>query len=146
MTGLLGTNAGIEADLNLLLHIIILGLIIAGFTFARRKKFTIHEKWMFTAIVLVAGSFFAWMAPSYVGSFQGNITQLSSPAAIVTNIHVTLGTITGILAIYIILRMKFDLPQCFAVRKVRSLMRTAFTFWCLTFAFGVSVYIWYYVL
>lgn len=57
MVGFLGTKAGLQADLNLILHLVILVLIVAGFMFARRKKFDIHEKWMFPAIVLVAISF-----------------------------------------------------------------------------------------
>ena len=146
MDGLLGTKAGIQADLNLLLHLAILVLIVTGFTFARRKRFEIHEKWMFSGIVLVAISFFAWMAPSYIGNFHVIVDELYSPGVIVTNIHVALGTITGILAIYIILRMKFDLPQRFTVKRVKRLMRTTFTLWWLTFIFGLSFYLIYYVL
>jgi len=57
----LGTKAGIQADLNLLLHFAILLLIVTGFTFARRKRFEIHEKWMFSGIVLVAISSHGWL-------------------------------------------------------------------------------------
>lgn len=146
MDGFLGTKAGIQADLNLLLHLAILLLIVTGFTFARRKRFEIHEKWMFSGIVLVAISFFAWMAPSYIGNFHVIVNELYSPGVMVTNIHVALGTITGILAIYIILRMKFDLPQRFTVKRVKRLMRTTFTLWWLTFIFGLSFYLIYYVL
>ena len=146
MDGLLGTKAGIQADLNLLVHLAILLLIIAGFAFARKKRFEIHEKWMFSAIVLVAISFFAWMAPSYIDNFHVIVEELYSPGVMVTNIHVALGTITGILAIYIILRMKFDLPQKFTVKRVKRLMRTTFTLWWLTFISGLSFYLIYYVL
>ena len=146
MDGLLGTKAGIQADLNLLVHLAILLLIITGFTFARKKKFEIHEKWMFSAIVLAAISFFAWMAPSYIDNFHVIVEELYSPGVMVTNIHVALGTITGILAIYIVLRMKFDIPQRFAVKRVKRLMRTTFTLWWLTFISGLSFYLIYYVL
>jgi len=146
MDGLLGTKAGIQADLNLLVHLALLLLIITGFTFARKKKFEIHEKWMFSAIVLAAISFFAWMAPSYIDNFHVIVEELYSPGVMVTNIHVALGTITGILAIYIILRMKFDLPQKFTVKRVKRLMRTTFTLWWLTFISGLSFYLIYYVL
>ena len=146
MDGLLGTKAGIQADLNLLVHLALLLLIITGFTFARKKKFEIHEKWMFSAIVLAAISFFAWMAPSYIDNFHVIVEELYSPGVIVTNIHVALGGITGILAVYIILRMKFDLPQKFTVKRVKRLMRTTFTLWWLTFISGLSFYLIYYVL
>jgi uncharacterized membrane protein YozB (DUF420 family) len=146
MVGFLGTKAGIQADLNLLLHLVILLLIVTGFTFARRKKFDIHEKWMFSGIVLVAVSFFAWMAPSYITNFHLIMTDFYTPGVIVTNIHAILGTLTGVLAIYIVLRMKLDLPKKFTVKRVKRLMRTTFTLWCLTFIFGLSFYLIYYVL
>ena len=141
----MGTKAGMEADLNFILHLVILLLIIAGFTFARKKRFEVHEKWMFTAIVLVSISFFAWMAPSYIGNWHVIVDEFYSPGVIITNIHVILGVISGILAVYIILRMKLDLPPRFTVKRVKRLMRTTFTLWWLTFIFGVSFYIYYYV-
>lgn len=146
MVGILGTKAGIQADLNLLLHLVILVLIVTGFTFARRKRFEIHEKWMFSAIVLVAISFLVWMAPSYIGNFHVIVSEAYSPGVIITNLHVILGTITGILVVYIIIRMKFDLPQRFTVKRLKRLMRTTFTLWWLTFLIGLSFYIYYYVL
>lgn len=145
MIGLIGTKAGFEADLNLVLHLVILVFIFTGYTFARRKMFETHEKWMFTGIVLVAISFFAWMAPSYIGNFHVIVSEFYSPGVIITNIHVLLATLTGILAIFIILTMKFDLPRQFTVKRVKRLMRTTFTLWWLTFAFGLSFYLWYYV-
>ena len=146
MSGLLGTKADLSADLNLLLHLAILIFIITGFTFARRKKFEIHEKWMFSAIILVAVSFFAWMAPSYIGNFHVIVSEFYSPGAIITNMHVAFGATTGTLALYIVLMMKFDLPERFTVKRVRRLMRTTFTLWWISFILGLSFYLWYYVL
>ncbi len=145
MEGFLGTKAKLEADLNLLLHLVILGLIMTGFTFARRRKFMIHEKWMFPAIVLAAVSLLVWMAPSYINNFHVILAEFSSPGVIITNVHVILGLITGALAVYIVLRMKFDLPQRFAVKRLKRLMRTTFTLWLVTFALGLSFYVWYYI-
>jgi uncharacterized membrane protein YozB (DUF420 family) len=48
--------------------------------------------------------------------------------------------------VYIVFRMKFDLPEKFAIKRVKRLMRTAFTLWWLTLVLGVSFYVWYYVL
>jgi len=146
MSGLLGTKAGIEADLNLILHLAILILMIAGFTFARRKKFEVHEKFMLAAIVLAGVSFFAWMAPSYIKYLDVVVSEFYTLGVIITNIHVLLGVISGILAVYIVLRMKFDLPERFRVKRVKRLMRATFTLWLLALVFGLSFYIWYYVL
>lgn len=74
------------------------------------------------------------------------VSELYSPGVIITNIHVLLGIITGCLAVYIVLRMKTDLPERFMVKRVKRLMRTTFALWWLTFVFGLSFYIWYYVL
>lgn len=139
-------SAPFESSLNLVFHVVILGLIITGFTFARRKKFNIHEKWMFTAIVLVAISFFTWMAPSYIRNLNLVVSEFYTPGIAITNIHVLLGATTGVLALYIIARMKFDLPERFTVKKIKRLMRTAFTLWLLTFFFGVLFYVYYFVI
>ena len=142
----MGTTAPLETDLNLILHIAILALIFTGFGFARGKKFHIHEKWMFTAFVLAVISFLAWMEPSYIRNFNLVVSQFYTPGIIITNIHVALGITTGSLALYTILRMKVDIPQRFAVKRVRRLMRTTFVLWLLTFLFGLSFYVWYFVL
>ena len=138
-------SAPFESSLNLVFHIAILGLIVTGFTFARKKKFNIHEKWMFTAIVLVAISFFAWMAPSYIKNLNLVVSDFYTPGIIITNIHVLMGVTTGVLALYIIARMKFDLPERFTIKKIKPLMRTTFTLWLLTFFFGVLFYVYYFV-
>ena len=139
-------TAPIESSLNLLFHIVILALIITGFKFARRKKFNIHEKWMFTAIVLVAISFFTWMAPSYIRNLNLVASDFYTPGIVITNIHVLLGATTGVLALYIIARMKSNLPERFTVKKIKRLMRTTFMLWLLTFFFGVLFYLYYFII
>ena len=132
--------------MNLLFHVAIFLLVLTGFTFARRERYDVHEKWMFSAIVLVASSFFVWMAPSYVRNFNLVLSDFYTHGVIIANIHVILGTTTGTLALYILARMKLDLPEKFKVKRIRRLMRTTFTLWILTFSFGVLFYIWYFVL
>ncbi len=144
--GILGTTAPAESDVNLLLHFAILALILAGFAFARSRKYHIHEKWMFPAIVLAAVSLLTWMAPSYIRNFHLVVSDFYTPGIIITNIHVVLGIITGSLAVYIVLRMKLDLPEKFAIKRVRRLMRTTLVLWLLTFLLGVSFYVWYFLL
>jgi uncharacterized membrane protein YozB (DUF420 family) len=146
MSGFLGTRAGVMADGNLILHLLILSLIIVGFTFARKKKLEIHEKWMITAIVLVAISFVGWMAPSYVMFIPAMQAQFFAPISLLTNVHAVLGSITGIIAIWIVLRMKLKVPTHLRFRRIRGVMRTAFILWWLTFIFGLSLYLYHYVL
>jgi len=135
-----------ESTANLIAHLVIFCFIIVGFAFARRKKFNIHEKFMFPSIVAVGFSFFLWMARSYVNNFNLVVADFYAPGIIITNMHVVLGTITGCLAVYIVLRMKFDLPQRFAVKRVKRLMRATFVLWLVTFLLGVSFYVWYFVI
>lgn len=122
-----GNTAPLGSDLNLLFQAAIFLLVLTGFTFARRERYDIHEKWMFSAIVLVASSFFVWMAPSYIRNFNLVISDFYNLGVIITNIHVILGTATGTLVLYIVARMKLDLPEKFKVKRIRRLMRTAFT-------------------
>jgi uncharacterized membrane protein YozB (DUF420 family) len=139
-----GNTAPLGSDLNLLFHMAIFLLVLTGFTFARRERYNIREKWMFSAIVLVASSFFVWMAPSYIRNFNLVISDFCTLGVIITNVHVILGIVTGILALYIVARMKLDLPEKFKVKRIRRLMRTTFTLWIITFSFGVLFYIWYF--
>ena len=141
--GILGNAAPLGSDLNLLFHVGIFVLVLTGFTFACRKNYDNHEKWMLSAIGLVAVSFFAWMAPSYVRYFNLVMSDFYAPGIIITNIHVILGITTSILAVYIVARMKLDLPERFKV-KVKRLMRTTFGLWILTFSFGALFYVWYF--
>ena len=143
--GILGNAAPLGSDLNLLFHLGIFVLVLTGFTFARRKNYDNHEKWMLSAIGLVAVSLFAWMGPSYVKYFNLVMSDFYAPGIIITNVHVILGTTTSILAVYIVARMKLDLPERFRVKKVKRLMRTTLAFWVLTFGFGTLFYVWYFV-
>lgn len=142
--GILGNAAPLGSDLNLLFHIGIIVLVLTGFTFARRKNYDNHEKLMLSAIGLVAISFFTWMAPSYVRYLNLVMSDFYAPGIIITNIHVILGITTSILALYIVARMKLDLPERFRVKKVKRLMRTTLGLWILTFSFGVLFYVWYF--
>ena len=143
--GIFGNAAPLGSDLNLLYQVGIFLLVLTGFRFARRKNYDNHERRMLPAIGLVAISFFVWMAPSYVKYFNLVLTEFYAPGIIITNIHVILGIVTGILATYIVALMKLDLPERFKVKNVRRLMRTTLTLWTLTFIFGVSFYVWYFV-
>jgi len=101
---------------------------------------------MFSGIMLLTISFFSWMASSYIKNLDLVLSGFYTPGIIMTNIHVVLGITTGSLVLYIIANMKFDLPERFAVKRVRGLMRITFVLWLLTFLFGVSFYVWYFVL
>lgn len=138
--------APLESTLNLVFHFAIFAFVFTGFTFARRRKYNIHEKWMFTAIVLVAISFFAWMAPSYIKNLDLVVKDFYSVGILLTNIHVVFGVITGCLALYIVALMKLNIPDRYAVKNVRRLMRTTFVLWLVTFLVGLSFYIWYFVI
>jgi uncharacterized membrane protein YozB (DUF420 family) len=143
----LGFGAEVEADLNLTLHIVIVGLIVSGYTYARRRKINVHEKWMLPAIILAGISLFAWMLRSYIRSFDIVVSELYTPGVMITNLHVVFGIVTGTLAIYILLLMKTEwLPERIATTKVKQLMRTTFTLWWCAFLLGVAFYVWYYVI
>lgn len=138
--------APIGSTVNLAFQVVILALILTGFLFARRRKFSIHEKWMSSGIVLAAISFFTWMAPSYIRNFNLVVTDFFAPGIVITDIHAVFGVITGTLALYIIAIMKLNIPERFAVKRVKRLMRTTLTLWFITFFFGVLFYIYYFVL
>ena len=140
-----GNQAPLGSDLNLFFQIGIFVIVLTGFTFARRKRFEIHEKCMFSGIVLVAISFLTWMAPSYIKNFNLVISEFFTFVVFATNIHVILGITAGTMALYIVSRMKLKLPAKFRVKRIRRLMRTTFSLWVFAFSFGVIFYLWYFV-
>ncbi len=145
MTGILGTKAPWESDLNLLFHVAIFALVLLGFMHARRQKYDTHEKRMLTAIGLSAASLILWMLPSYIRTLDIITTGFfTDPGVMITNLHVVAGTITGVLAGYIVALMKFKIPKRFRTRNIQRVMRSTLAMWSVTVSLGFVFYFYYF--
>ena len=57
MSGIFGTNALLQTDLNLILQIITFLVLLIGYGYKRKGRFKIHGSVMGTAVILHAISF-----------------------------------------------------------------------------------------
>jgi len=154
MDGFLGTNASFNADLTLIIYILLLApAMIAGFVFARQKKFVPHHKLVMTGIVIFNWVLILWlMATSYaVGvapSLSENITQ---PWVLLPTIHLITGGLAQVIATYLVLLMWTEktavawvLPDALRIKNIKLPMRLTLTLWLITVVLGIGIYLtWY---
>ncbi len=140
-----GTKAPTGADIDLLLQIFLFIMILVGFRFARQKNFTIHGYKMTLVVIINTILIFAFMIPSVeklpIGASQFVISLL----LVLTPIHVFGGTITKILAIYLVLRMYAPLPSFLKIKNFRLVMQVTLVLWILMIFTGFGQYILRYV-
>jgi hypothetical protein len=139
MSGLLGTKAGLNSDLNLLLQIIILVILLVGFKFGKSKtvkSLKTHGRIMELVVLLNAASILLVMGPVFVTAFEAVLSEISTGFPL-TMVHHLLGLIAEILGIVFVFRKP---------RNVRLWMRVTFVVWLIALAFGLAFYAVYYVI
>jgi len=141
MSGILGTKAGLSADLALITTWIFGIVAMVGAVNGRRRRFSKHCPVMTTGMLLNWIPVLIVMIPSWLGvvtSGGGNTTSLAPLG------HGVLGAVTQVLMSYTVVRMQWleDLPP----KEPLWLMRAAITLWILTVLGGTVVYLTLYVL
>ena len=133
----------IIATTNLVLQILTLTLLLAGFILKRRGKFIQHARIMLVAVVLNAVSFLLVMGPSLLGSLLDRFGFFARDPlgefSIVTAIHVALGTVAEILGIWIVSswHLSSSFNKCSRRKKV---MRATLILWTTALVLGVLLY------
>ena len=135
------------ANLILLLEIAMgVGLLIGAFL-ARMRKFRAHA-WCQSAIVLLnLAAIVLVMIPSFRGHVSPKIPlKLGKPYYALATAHATLGTITEIAGLYILLTAGTSvLPEKFRVTKYKPWMRTVLMLWWVVLLLGLATYARWYV-
>jgi uncharacterized protein (TIGR03382 family) len=144
--GLLGTVAPPYAHLTLLLEIAMgVGLLI-GAWLARRRRFRQHA-WCQSAIVLLNLAVIVLvMMPSFQVQVVPEIPlRLAKTYYALATAHATLGSVTEILALYILLAAGTGvLPEKFRITKYKAWMRTVLVLWWFVLLLGLATYVrWY---
>jgi uncharacterized protein (TIGR03382 family) len=144
--GLLGTVAPPYAHLTLLLEIAMgVGLLI-GAWLARRRRFRQHA-WCQSAIVLLNLAVIVLvMMPSFQVQVVPEIPlRLAKTYYALATAHATLGSVTEILALYILLAAGTGvLPEKFRITKYKAWMRTVLVLWWFALLLGLATYVrWY---
>ncbi len=143
--GFLGSRAGLLADINFSLEILLLIGLTVGYGLARRGNIRAHQynqtAWVLFNIVLVvfimALSFRLQVAP-------GIPAKLGRPYYWLSTVHAAIGGLTILSGIFILLRMNKLVPKALRVKWWKNLMRGTLVGYWLVGLLGVGTYyVWY---
>ena len=98
MTGIFGTKALLQTDINLILQMIMFLILLAGYVYRKKGRFKAHGVVMGIAVLLHVFSFLLVMGPSFLGNFEF-FTETSNLGVQTTLIHAFAGAIAVILGI-----------------------------------------------
>jgi uncharacterized membrane protein YozB (DUF420 family) len=136
----LGIGTTNVATISLIIQTVAYIVLIVGFTFARKKNFTVHKKIMSSATLLNFASLFVVMLPSFYAIVSGISLSTISPTSFLIIFHHSIGLITLLLASLVILRGCRSI-----VKNTRILMIVIFILWSIAYFLGIYVYIMLYL-
>ena len=145
--GFLGTAAPLATDVVLLLEIAMgLGLL-AGAWLARSKRFRAHAICQSAIVLCNLAVIVLVMTPSFRDQVLPRIpAKLGKLYFAIATAHATLGTITEIAGLYILLAAGTSiLPERFRITKYKLWMRTLLVLWWVVLLMGFATYArWYF--
>lgn len=146
LQGFLGTGATFWADFNLLAHIAMGLILIAGAVLARRKLYNAH-KYVQASIVLLNLPLIALiMLPSFRDQVEPQIPGgLDRAYYAVASAHAAVGIVAQLLGLYIITAAGTNLlPQQLRFQNFKPWMRTMLGLWWAVVLLGIGTYyVWY---
>lgn len=142
--GFLGTQAGVAADINLILQLGLLVLLLVGRMRAKEKSYALHGRFMAIAVTLNAASIGIVMLPSLLLGLGFIATYPTNPVSITTIVHALLGTAAEALGIYLVLRWRSSGNVAECMKNKRLMIPTA-ALWTITVVLGVVIYLQLYV-
>lgn len=145
--GFLGTGATFEADLNLVVQVIMGLALIAGSCLAKRKRYTAHGICQATVLLLNLGMIGLVMWPSFQQQVRPALPErLHKWYFAVATIHALLGATAEILGLYIaIVAGTRVLPKFLRFTNWKRWMRTELIFWSVVVLTGVGTYYSWYI-
>lgn len=146
MSGFLGTNAPFEADINLVIQLLMGIALLVGMILARLKHYRAHGFCQASVVLLNLIMIFLIMSPSFrEGVLPELPASLNKPYYSVSTLHAGLGIITELLGLYIILRAGTNLlPRALCFRNYKLWMRTALILRWVVIVLGIATYyLWY---
>ncbi|MDQ3225631.1 MAG: hypothetical protein M3Q50_03225, partial [Chloroflexota bacterium] len=117
------------ADINLVLQILLLAGLLAGFYLARQKRFTQHGNVQTAMVLLNLVLIVAMMAPSLYGYVIAGQSSTGRVARLMIG-HGVLGLIVQLVALYLVVRMRTNLiPERWRVSNIKRAMRLTLAVW-----------------
>lgn len=132
-----GTNAGLPADITLIVQTAAFVILVFGVMNAKKKQFPEHFKTANIAVISCILAFF-WMGLSFLNNYVAFISRLTSPITMLAFFHALIGSLALTGGIAFVTGRFFN--------KTLAHMRMIFLFWALALFLGITVYIMYYVI
>lgn len=142
MSGFLGTGATFQADINLVIQLLMGFTLLIGMLLARRGRYRVHAICQ-TSVVLLNLIMIAWiMLPSFrLGVLPGLPDSLGKAYYSVATLHAAMGSIAQLFGLYIVLRAGTNLlPKALRFENYKLWMRTALVLWWAVIALGIAAY------
>jgi uncharacterized membrane protein YozB (DUF420 family) len=145
LTGIFGTGALIQTDVNLILQIVMLIILVVSLVYKNKKRFKAHAELMGTAVILLVVSLFAVMLPSFNSNYDYFTTATSELGVQTTWIHMILGAITLTLGITLLAAWSLQSSNIATCIRRKRLMGITVLLWFISLVFGIATYILFYV-
>ncbi len=145
--GFLGTGATFEADLNLVVQVIMGGALIAGSLLAKRKRYTAHGICQTTVLLLNLLMIGLVMWPSFQQQVRPGLPKvLHKWYYAAATIHALLGVTAELLGLYIVIVAGTSaLPRWLRFKDWKRWMRTELMLWSIVVLTGVGTYYAWYI-
>ncbi|MGD2066144.1 MAG: hypothetical protein PVI43_03115 [Candidatus Bathyarchaeota archaeon] len=141
MTGIFGTGASLEVDINLILQIVSFLILIVGIVYKNKKKFKMHSISMGVAVILHVISFIAIMGPVFFRYLGIYVDYISSTEIQTTWIHAIPGAAAMILGILLVGLWALKPANIAACSRRKRLMDLTVLLWLISLVFGIITYI-----
>jgi len=143
LPGFLGSNANFAADMTLIVSILVMVLFTYGFYLARRGRYDTH-KWVQTSAASLNIVLVLWLMILPYRDFvlRDSGGPRESIFYVATTVHATLGIFAFVLGNFVVLRGHGLVPKRLRFNDYKLFMRTAYSLYFLTTAFGIVTY-WY---
>ena len=147
INGFLGTGATFEADLNLVVQVIMGAALIAGSLLAKRKRYAAHGICQTTVLLLNLGMIGLVMWPSFQQQVRPALPKsLHRWYYAAATIHALLGVTAELLGLYIVIVAGTRvLPQSLRFKNWKRWMRVELMLWSIVVLSGVGTYYAWYI-
>jgi hypothetical protein len=145
LTGIFGTGAIIQTDINLTIQIVMLIVIVINLIYKNKRKFKTHAELMGIGLILHLISFFAVMLPSFYNNYDYFVTATSDLGAQAIWIHAIPGAFSMILGIFLVVAWVLSPANIAACSKRKRLMDITILLWSISLIFGIASYMFYHV-
>jgi len=145
LTGIFETGALLQADINLILQVVMFVIIGISLFYKSKNKFKIHGELIGVAIILHILSFITIMGPVFFTDFDGFVNYTSYLEVQTMWFHAIPGAISMIIGTILVVAWALQPTNVAACRKRKRLMDITTLLWLISLIFGISTYILFYV-